>query len=197
MKIRNIVHIFLVLATACGVLAAASPAYAAARGTHIQFDLPSDGSYTYQVGEDMFQNPCNIPITYTTEGILRVNQWLDADGRPTHEIDIYGTFKEWVSANGKVINVQMMGPAIYSITWMETAALEIEKSVGATRMFTIPGYGRVNGGAGQYTTMYLFNISDPNPENWFLIDSWTTKAVGNKDFSSWDVVCHYLGGALA
>jgi hypothetical protein len=193
MKTRTAVRIALVLVIGCVSLVATHPAYAGGRGTHSQFDIDVTGVFTLPVGDP--DNPCNIPLTMTQDGVIRVNLWLDASGRLTHEIDIYGTFKRWISGtNGNTINVQLYGPAIYSAVWTENTVLFTVTGLGATQIFTIPGYGRVHGGGQNGASTFLFDTSDP--DNWVFLEEHVIRSAGNVNWGGWDIICGYLGGGL-
>ncbi len=108
--------------------------------THHQIVIPVD-EYMYS-GTD---NPCGFEHVVHDTGNLRINYWLDDNGRVTKEIDIWGNLKRTLSANGKTLRVLIQGPMIY------TASSEDEiiiKWPGTGMLITAPGYGHILGGAG-------------------------------------------------
>ena len=191
MKKQTIFRILLVPIMVFMTLAAASPASAGESPTHVVFDIDMNMEFSIPVGDD--QNPCDFPLNVTSVGFIRVNVKLDASGRPVFEVDIYGTTKRWLSGvNDNKVNVQLYGPATYDFAYDGNILTLTVTGVGATQIFTIPGYGKIRGGGQFEQWVHVFDITDW--ENWVWLDSYLVKTVGNTDWGGAEEFCQYLGG---
>jgi hypothetical protein len=189
MKTRLIFRIFLVLAIVFVVLAAAVPAYAEARGKLTVTIVDVTGPVLVPTTDP--GNPCNIDLTYHNDGYLRVMTWTNDAGQVTHEADIYGTFKQYVSgANDNTINIQEQGPIHTTVNW--TTGVATVQFLGTALLYTIPHYGRINGTVGQTKIISYWDVTTDPPT--FLRAEVHQSGFTIPDHS--DVICSYLGGAL-
>lgn len=188
MKTRRLLSILLIFLVALGTLAVTKPALAEKQKTHVQYDVDMNGTWV-QLATDP-ENPCTIDLTYTDHGFVQVNQWFDEAGNILKEMDMYGPFHRSISGNnGNVINVQQYGPAFFDFVYGESIITVFVKGTGEQQMITIPGIGRISGGAGNNIMAYVFDT------DWNFLYTYVVRPDDFLDFSNWDIVCGYLGGA--
>lgn len=94
---------------------------------------------------------CGFPVTYHNEGTVRIITHYDGQGNVVREIHL-AQENMTVSANGRSIRGRANGPGI--ITPNPDGSITLE-SMG-NYMFTLPGYGVVEGGAGRSVYNIVF-----------------------------------------
>ena len=192
-KIIRSITILSIFLTVFVTPAVTKPVLAAKPKTHVQFEVPLSGTVVLTPGDPW--DPCDIALTYTARGYLRINQWFDESGEILREMDIYGTVHQSISgSNGNSVNVQLYGPGFYTYDYSGNTVTVYAKSTGAQEKITIPGMGTVFGGAGNSTIAYVYDDTDPT--NWIFLYSYIVRPNDYLDFSHWDIICSYLGGAL-
>ena len=177
MKRLHVLRILSVLLLVAMSLSTASPAYAK---THYQMVIPVDDLIVIPGNE----SECGFEYTVHDFGYFRINYWLDDNGDFTKEIDIWGTMKKTISANGKTLPIQVQGPV--HIDYVSETEV-IVKTTGTSLLITVPGYGHVLGGAGMIVEQYTFN---PATGEW---DYTLVKLTGNPTWEFWGPLCEYLG----
>ena len=175
MKTQLVFRILSAILMVFVTLAVASPAFA---DTLVRTVIVEEKTTVWS-GDD---NPCGFDLAFHDYGKLQVNWWLDENGVTTHSIVIYGNRKEEVTANGKSANVQFQGPVL--TTYIENGV--INKTVGANSIITVPGYGKIFGGAGQILETIL--VDPVTGEVSYTLD----RQVGNIAFD-FGPLCEYLG----
>ena len=175
MKTQFVFRILSAILMVFVTLAVASPAFA---DTIVKTVIVEEKTTVWPAAE----NPCGFDLTILDYGKLRVNYWLDENGVKTHSITIFGNRKEDVTANGKSANVQFQGPM--QTTYIENGV--INKIVGANSIITVPGYGKIFGGAGQILETIL--VDPVTGEVSYTLD----RQVGNIAFD-FGPLCDYLG----
>ena len=181
MKRLHVLRILSVLLLVVMTLSAASPAYA---DTHYQTVSYEDNSWVLEAS-DVENNPCGFDVGIHEYGTFRVNYWLDEDGQLTRELDIFGNMKLVLSAHGKTLKLLYQGPA----HWSYSENKVILKVTGTNAVYTVPGYGKVDGPAGLWIASWDI---DPETGEWinFEVEKW----VGSIDYvSKPNPICEYLG----
>ena len=179
MKGLFVLRILIIASMLALPLVAVTPAFA---DTPVHGSAPIDDTEIWlATAED---NPCGFDIVIHVYGTFRFNSWLDENGQTTREIDIYGNLKQTYSAHGKSVNVQMQGPIHYEaisenhiiLTWL-----------GTNPIITVPGYGKVVGGAGQIVEEIILD-----PDTGEVISDVFLKLVGSFNYDDSSAVCEYL-----
>ena len=180
MKRLHVLRILSVLLLIVMNLATASPAYA---DTHTQTVIHTDDYWVLEADNE--DNPCGFNIGIHEYGTFRENDWFDKDGQLTRELDIFGNMKLVLSAHGKTLNLLYQGPA----HWSYSENKVILKVTGTNAVYTVPGYGKVDGSAGLWIASWEI---DPDTGEWinFVVE----KDVGSIDYvSEPNPICEYLG----
>ena len=175
MKTLNILRILLIIPILALSLAIAVPAHA------------MEPSFWEDSWDDTWdvENPCGFSIVAHEVATARNKVFFDNEGVPIRFIASYPNFKQTWSANGKSLNVKVSGPIHVEILSVGTD--EILMMVGPLGLMTVPGYGNVQGFAGNFT--FRFQVIDGE---WEITEVY--KVAGNLNpENNWDPICAYLG----
>ncbi len=182
MKTLHVFRILSVLLIVIGTLVFASPADA-----YLEKEtIPIDNTFYLTKGID---SPCDFDLTIHDYGYLKSNTWREEDTMPTKRITTAGTLREDWIANGKVIHAQVQGPGIYTYTFdfENNLAYVNFKLLGTWDLITIPGYGKVGGGANLVLGTDVFKLP-----YWEYQYSVLEKEVGNWTPNDLEKICAYL-----
>jgi hypothetical protein len=168
-------------------MVAATPASAGGLTHHLDVyyineDIPSPGN----------ENPCGFFILLHQEGNIRINYWTDENGNWIREFDIFGNLKRIATAFGKTIDLQIQGPIHYEYTYLPDEFIMHVKGIGTAVLITVPGYGRIFSGAGQFAETYVYDTKTGE-----LISHSVDKTTGNQNIDPmWTNICAYFRGDL-
>ncbi len=182
MKTLHVLRILSVLFIVFGTLAIASPASA-----YLEKEtVPVDNTLNLIGGID---SPCAFDLTIHYYGYLKYNTWREEDYMPTKRISTAGNLNEDWIANGKIIHGQVQGPGIYTYTFdiVNELAYVHFKLLGTWDLITIPGYGKVGGGANLVIGTDTYKLP-----NWEFISTVVEKDVGNWTPNDTEKICAYL-----
>ena len=178
MKTLFVLRMFVIAAMLALVLTAAPAASA---------DTPGQGIIPVDVVEMWpgADNPCGFDIEVDTAGYIRHNYWINRSGELTRIIDIWGTVKQTVLANGKSLKSRIQGPVHYELI---SGNRYIMVTLGTNIFVTVPGYGHYLNGAGQFVEEITID-----PITGEILSITLIKQVGNVENSDdWSAICEYL-----
>jgi hypothetical protein len=178
MKGLFVLRILMIASMLVVLLVAVSPAFADTPGHWVN---TVDETSTWLANTE--DNPCDFDIVVHEYGTFRGNYWIDDNGQLTRAMDIYAGLKQTLSAHGKTVNMQIQGPIHYDVI---SENHFIMTSVGTNSLITVPGYGKIFGGAGQIVEEIKFD-----PTTGEVLDVILSQ-VGNINFDNFSAVCKYL-----
>ena len=186
MKTQHAFRILIIAVVAILPLVAVAPV-SAGGGTHVHYTYP----FPLYIEWAAKINPCReFDIVIQREGFILVNAWYDENGLAVKEMEIWSFLTRTFTVGEKTVSFNIKGPVHYEYTYLSDTLLEIRMNgMGTGGLATVPGYGKIMGGAGLLIETIVYDIS--NPDKWKEISYSLDKDVGNYQ-DNWVILCEYL-----